>query len=246
MSGSSPTAGHRYLAFVHDLVTRLEGDDWSRIDAAAALIADALAAGRVLHAFGSGHSHLIAEELYYRAGGLVQVRPILFDGLMLHASAPLSTSLERLPGLAAALLADHPMAAGDVLVIASNSGGNAVTTELARLARVGGIHTVAITSLAHASSRTARGRSGPRLHDIADVTIDNGGVAGDAATIIEGLDSRVASTSTVIGAAIVETLVAEVVERLVALGVMPEIYVSSNLEGGDARNAAFGRPGGGR
>ena len=80
----------------------------ANIRAAAELVADALAAGGVVHAFGSGHSHMLAEELFYRAGGLVHVRPILFEGLMLHASAPLSTALERMPGLAAALLEDHP------------------------------------------------------------------------------------------------------------------------------------------
>ena len=76
---------------------------------------------------------MLAEELFYRAGGLVRVRPILFEGLMLHVSAPLSTALERMPGLAAALLDDHPMDAEDVLIIASNSGSNTVTTDLARL-----------------------------------------------------------------------------------------------------------------
>ena len=176
---------------------------------------------------------MLAEELFYRAGGLVRVRPILFEGLMLHVSAPLSTALERMPGLAAALLDDHPMDAGDVLVIASNSGSNAVTVDLARLARDAGVHTIAITSLGHATSSLARASEGtPDCTRSRTLVIDNGGVVGDAAVDIAGLAGRVAPTSTVVGAAIVEALVAEVVERLVARGIVPEVYASSNVAGG--------------
>jgi len=182
---------------------------------------------------------MLAEELFYRAGGLVRVRPILFEGLMLHGSASLSTSLERMPGLAAALFADHPMIPGDVLIVASNSGSNAVTTELAALARDHGVRTIAITSLRHATSSSARVSDGPRLHDLADVVIDNGGAVGDAAVEVEGLATRVGPTSTVVGAAILDALVAEVVERLVTRGVAPEVYASSNVAGGDAVNDRY-------
>jgi uncharacterized phosphosugar-binding protein len=233
---SGPSAGRRYLRTIAALVGRLDTEAWPSIDAAASLIADAMAAGATVHAFGSGHSHVLAEELYYRAGGFARVRPILFEGLMLHASAPLSTSLERLPGLATALLDEHGVAEGDVLLIASNSGGNAVVTEMAAAARRRGLRVIAITSLAHATSDAVRQREGPRLHELADVTIDNGGAVGDAAVAIEGLSSRVAPTSTVVGAAIANALVAEVAERLTRRGLVPEILTSSNVVGGDAAN----------
>jgi uncharacterized phosphosugar-binding protein len=232
------SAGRRYLRAAASLIERLETVEWPRIAAAADLVADALAAGGTIHVFGSGHSHMLAEELYYRAGGLVRVRPILFEGLMLHGSAPLSTALERLPGLAGAIIADQPLAAGDVLVIASNSGSNAVITEMARLARDRGLHTIAITSLQHATSESARAHGAPRLHDLVDVSIDNGGAVGDAAIDIEGLSTRVGPTSTVVGAAVENALVAEVVERLVRRGIVPAVFTSANVAGGDARNEA--------
>ncbi len=240
------SAGQRYLVTATQLVARLAAEEWPRISAAAELMTDAIASGHVIHAFGSGHSHMLAEELFYRAGGLVRVRPILFEGLMLHASAPMSTTLERMPGLAAALLADHPMDAGDALVLASNSGSNAVTTELARLAHDAGVRTIAITSLRHATSAAARVHDGTRLHQIVDVAIDNGGAVGDAAVAIEGLDTPVGPTSTVVGAAILEAIVAEAAERLVARGVAPEVYASSNVAGGDAVNDRYLRTGAGR
>jgi uncharacterized phosphosugar-binding protein len=237
VTDSTPsTAGRRYLREVARLVERLTTDEWTSIDAAAGLIATALAGGGTIHAFGTGHSHMLAEELFYRAGGFVRVRPILFEGLMLHAGAELSTSLERLPGLAGALLADHPIAAEDVLIVASNSGGNAVVCELAASVRERGIPVIAILSRQHASSASARSVGAANLQDIADVVIDNGGAVGDAAVDIEGFDRKVGPTSTVVGAAIINAIVVEAVERLVARGIQPEVFVSSNVAGGDEAN----------
>jgi uncharacterized phosphosugar-binding protein len=238
MTDPSISPGLRYLGEARRLVERLGTDEWPNIRAGAGLVAEALEAGHVIHAFGTGHSHMLAEELFYRAGGLVAVRPILFDGLMLHAGARLSTSLERTPELAPALLEAHPMAEGDVLIVASNSGGNAVVSTLARLAEDRGVRTIAIMSRAHATSAAARRTGVPRLHDIASVVIDNGGCVGDAAIEIEGFATRVSPTSTVVGTAILNAMVAEAVALLVARGVSPEVYMSANLEGGDAANAA--------
>ena len=230
------SAGRRYLSTATSLLERLDREQWPRIEAAAELITEAMASGGAVHAFGSGHSHMFAEELFYRAGGFVRIRPILFEGLMLHASAPLSTALERVSGLAGVILDDHGTDPGDVLLIASNSGSNAVITEMAREAHDRGLHTVAITSIGHATSEAARQSREARLHELVDVAIDNGGVVGDAAVEIEGLRTRVAPTSTVVVAAIANALVAEVAERLVARGVEPEVFSSSNVAGGDAVN----------
>ena len=242
MSEPTRSPGRRYLEVTRGLIERLGSEEWPNIRAAAELIADALERGHELHAFGTGHSHMLAEELFYRAGGLVRVSPILFEGLMLHASAPLSTSLERLPGLAEALLRDHPVADGDVLIVASNSGGNAVTSELAKLASLAGARVIAVTSLRHATSPAARASGLPRLHVLADVVIDNGGRVGDAAIDIEGMDTAIAPTSTVVGAAILNAVMAEAVQLLVDRGIVPDVYASSNTSGGDAANARFVHP----
>src|SRR5690625_2982122 len=100
-------AGQRYLDIAIELLGQLRTAQWPAMEQAAQSIADSLRRERPIHIFGTGHSHILAEEAYYRAGGLVQISPILFEGLMLHGSAPLSTSLERLPGLAAALRSEE-------------------------------------------------------------------------------------------------------------------------------------------
>ena len=230
------SAGRRYLSEAGRLVERLLTEEWASIEGAAAIVSATLERGGAIHVFGTGHSHILAEELFYRAGGLEPVRPILFEGLMLHADPELSTSLERLPGLAAALLADHAIGPDDVLIVASNSGGNAVVQELAASVHASGVPVIAIVSRRHASSRAARAADSANLQDVADVVIDNGGAVGDAAVEIQGLERRVGPTSTVVGAAIVNAIVAEAVDRLVARGVRPDVFVSSNVVGGDEAN----------
>lgn len=239
MSPEARRSGREFLAIARRLIERLESKEWDNISAAAVHVADALEGGHSIHAFGTGHSHMLAEELFYRAGGLVQVKPILFEGLMLHSSAPLSTLLERLGGLAEALLKDHPIAPGDVLIVASNSGSNAVTSELVQLVRELGVTSIALTSLHHAMSTSARSSKRPRLHELADIVIDNGGAVGDAAIAVDGFDKRIAPTSTVVGAAILNAIVAEAVQILIERGIQPEVYSSSNLDGGDKANAGY-------
>jgi len=234
---NSPAA--RYLNIAADLIERLRTEEGGNILEAAQLVAHALIAQRTIHIFGTGHSHMLAEELYYRAGGLVNVKPLLFEGLMLHTSALLSTSLERLPGLAAALLRDHPIAPDDVLIVASNSGSNAVTSELVQLAMANGTPVIALTSLTHATSPEARPTTLPRLHELATVVIDNGGAVGDAAVDITGVSSRVSATSTVVGAAILNAVMAEAIQISVDAGVVPDIYESSNTSTGDVSNNRF-------
>jgi uncharacterized phosphosugar-binding protein/N-acetylglucosamine kinase-like BadF-type ATPase len=228
--------GSAYLENVIRLIRTVEAEELPNIRRAAALVARCIADGGQVHVFGSGHSHIIAEELFYRAGGLANVNPILISSLMLHGGAALSTQLERLSGIGRAVMDDQDVREGDVLVLASNSGGNAVCRELAQLARERGVTVVALTSVAHATAARA-GTDDVRLHDIADVVLDNHGRVGDASLDLDGVDQPVGATSTVVGAAIVTALVAETAAELHRLGLAPDVFASSNTRGGDAVNA---------
>ena len=232
-SGSAASA---YLTSARATLNEAAKLEIDAVTRAAAHICESLKAGGMVHTFGTGHSHMLAEELFYRAGGLARVDPILIGELMLHESASRSTEIERQPGLADAILRDHPMAAGDVLIIASNSGGNAVAVELALRARELGVFVIALTSLRHATSAKARSGTGVRLHEVADLVLDNHGIVGDAAVAIAGSDRRVGATSTVVGAALLQAVAVEVVALLVDQGVDPEVFASSNTAGGDEIN----------
>jgi uncharacterized phosphosugar-binding protein len=218
------------------LVERVRTTQEEPIRRAGRAFADAVRAGSDVWAFGTGHSHLIAEELYARAGGWAGIRAVLEPSLMLHEGVRKSSLMERLPGLAEVLLAVHPVAAGDVVVVVSNSGLNAVPVEFAAGARARGATVVAITSLAHSASEEPRAPSGRRLCDEADIVIDNCGVPGDAIVEIPGSSAAVGSTSTVIGALVVEAIVSEAAALFAEAGEEPPILRSNNVAGSAEQN----------
>jgi uncharacterized phosphosugar-binding protein len=181
---------------------------------------------------------MLTEELVYRTGGLMLVNPIHPHGMNLFVRPMTLTSrLERVPGLGAELLAGSPAQRDDVLILASTSGRNAVIIDMALAARDKGIRTIGITALAYTRGVASRHASGKKLVDLCDVVIDNGAPLGDAAVAVPGFPQKIGPLSSVTGLAIVNAMVAEVVGRLVAAGVTPPVFMSANLDGGDAFNA---------
>lgn len=197
------------------------------IVAAADLICGALSTGGRWWVFGTGHSHMIAEEFYGRAGGLVDVHAVLEPALMLHESLTKSSLLERRTDIAADLLEVHGLRRGDVVVIASNSGRNAVPVEFAQGCRDRGVGVIAITSLAHSRAVASRVPSGQKLYELADVVIDNCGVPGDSA--VDGEQGPVGATSTLTGALIAQAVTVEVVGRMRSRGTPVATYTSFNI-----------------
>ena len=228
-----------FTAQVSALLSRQATTQRANIERAAQYFADAICEDKLIHTFGTGHSHLLAEEMFYRAGGLANVSIVVDDELMLHKAVVSATAKERDPETVAKLLASHPMVAGDCLLVISNSGGNGATLELAKKAQELGVKVVALTSINHASSAKARSPQGVRLHEIADVVLDNGGVPGDASVEFDELATPVAATSTIIGAFLLQSVVVESVARVLSRGRVPELFLSANLDGGDAHNKAL-------
>ena len=220
----------RYRALVGAQMDAAVSTQRPVLEAAAARIADALVAGRFLYAFGTGHSHMLAEEIFYRAGGLACAAAILDPPLMLHEGAAASSDREREPGYAARLLARYPLAAGDVLVVASNSGRNAVPVEMALAARERGLTVIALTSLAHSRAFPSRHPSGKRLFEVADLVLDNQGIPGDAGLELPGLPRRVGPTSSLTGILLLNALVVRAIELALDRGHCPDVYASSNAD----------------
>jgi uncharacterized phosphosugar-binding protein len=218
-----------YLEKALEIAHRAAETQVGPIRVAAGLVVEALNAGRVFWVFGTGHSHVLAEELYGRAGGLADVRAVLEPGLMLHEGLQKSSLLERLPGLADVILEINEIAAGDVVLIASNSGRNAVPVEFALGVRKRGALVIALTSMAHSTSTTSRAPGGQRLFETADVVIDNCGVPGDAIITVPGSPEPTGATSTMIGAMLVQALTVEIVTRLAESGQTPNVLRSLNV-----------------
>jgi uncharacterized phosphosugar-binding protein len=142
----------KYWENVRKQLDQIRATQQSRIELAATWLGQTLVNDRWLYAFGTGHSHLLAEEVFYRAGGLARAVPILDSRLMLHVNAIEATYAEREEGYAAELLSIYPVEAGDLLLVASNSGRNAVPIELALAGRERGMKVVAIVNLQHSNT----------------------------------------------------------------------------------------------
>ncbi len=203
---------------------------------AATLISKSLSVKGWIYTCGTGHSHLLAEEIFYRAGGFARVRPLLLPQLMLHESATGSTNEERKEGYAPILFQEYTITKNDVLLISSNSGRNAVPIELASYAHQQGVKIIVITNLAHSKSVTSRHASGLKLYQLGDVVLDNFGEIGDAALTLDGMDTPVGPTSTVIGTALLQAICVEATAQLLAQGITPEVFASSNSDQGATHN----------
>ena len=219
---------HTYRDIIVSAIDRIVDTQKEALDAARAAVVSAIANDRLIYISGSGHSHMLAEEVFYRAGGLAPVQAILEPDLMLHKGARRSTRCEREEGRAAKALEPYEIGPGDVVIIASNSGRNAYPIELALAARARGATTIALTSLAHAKAVTSRHGSGKRLFEIADIVIDNCGVPGDASMPIPGHSASMGPTSTMTGVFILNAIMAEAVAELAEAGTMADVYVSAN------------------
>jgi uncharacterized phosphosugar-binding protein len=202
----------------------------------ARLMADVIRQDRRIFLFGTGHSHILVEEAYFRAGGIPAAVPIFVPQiLMLHESALLSSRLERMPELANPLLDEYDPQPGEILIVYAASGSNALPVQIAIEAHERGLTTVGVCSLKYARMAPLS-TTGKKLYEVTDYVIDNGGEPGDAQVPVDGTDWRVASTSTITGATIWNCLLTEAVFCLAEQGEELPLFASYNMPGAIEHN----------
>lgn len=227
-----------YIRRVYDIVEEVLSTQGRQIDTAAQWMADTIAQRNIVHLFGSGHSHMVAEEVFHRSGSLLPLNPMLDPNLTLFGMVN-ATLLERTPGYGKVVVGTHDIREGEVVIVASNSGVNPVPIEVVLESRELGAKTIAITSEEHYRDAPSRHESGKRLADVADLTIDTRVPKGDALVSIPGLDTPAGGASTVIGVTIINALVVETASHLQQRGIKPPLIPTMNLPGGDAEMEAL-------
>lgn len=225
-----------YIENIEEIINKIKTEGSASAEKAALALSEALIDNKKILLFGTGHSHMLSEELFYRAGGLVRIQPVLEPELMLHISASGSTVAERREGLAESLFDKYAINKDDLIFIISNSGRNGVIVDMALLCKERGVKVIALTNLKHTFSGESRHKSGKRLCEIADIVLDNFGVVGDASVEVSGVSGKICPTSTVSGALILNGIVARAVELCSQKGFCPEHFASSNIDGGDEIN----------
>ena len=207
------------------------------MEKAAEAIAEANITGHNIFAFGCNHAGLPALELFYRAGGMVTINPIRAPGMMLEPTPiTLTSEMERLPGYGDKILRGTPAGPGDVLLIHSVSGRNAVSIDMALAAQEIGMTVVVVTNMNTTSAVSSRHPSGTKLCDCGTIVLDNRGCKGDAVLSFAGMPEKSAPSSTVSAAAILNAIVGRAIEIMLERGEEPPVFISANLDGGDVHN----------
>jgi len=178
---------------------------------------------------------MMAEEVFYRAGGLFAFNAMLDINLTSFGSLK-PGMVERTEGYANVVLDSFDVRPGEVVVIVSNSGINPVPIELATGARERGAATIAVTSAESYASATSRHSTGKKLVDVVDLVVDSRVPVGDGILLLDGLDTAVGASSTVLGAALMNAIVAQVSQDLLDLGKEPPVIMSMNVPEGDEHN----------
>ncbi|WP_031073065.1 SIS domain-containing protein [Streptomyces sp. NRRL S-118] len=235
--GESELAGRFFDAAI-GLLRKVRDEEAENIAAAGTTIADTVAAGGRLFAFGAGHSSLAAQDVVYRAGGLALVNLLAVPGVVGVDVMPatLGSALERVDGLAGAVLDSSPARSGDVLIVVSLSGRNALPVEMAMNARALGLKVIGVTSVAYARETKSRHVSGTFLKDHCDVVLDSKIAVGDAELTHDGVAAPFAPASTVVTSALMQATMAAATEALVARGIEPPLLRSGNVDGGHEWN----------
>ena len=229
----------QYLDAAIGLLKRVRDEEGRNIAAAGTLIADTVADGGRLFAFGAGHSSLAAQDVVYRAGGLALMNLLSVPGVVGVDVMPatLASALERVDGLAGAVLDSSPVRAGDALVIISLSGRNSLPVEMAMNARALGLRVIGVTSVAYAEETKSRHVSGTFLKDHCDIVLDSKIAVGDAELTLDTVPAPFAPASTVVTAALMQAVTATAAATLADRGIEPPLLRSGNVDGGHEWNA---------
>ena len=225
------------MEFKDEVIKKIETiskDENDNLNKASLIMYQAMRKELLVHAFATGHSHMFLEELFYRAGGLVQINPILIPSLMQHEGAISSTKREREEGLAAIIYQGLDLKDGEPFIIVSNSGINNVPVEMAKIVKEHNHPLIVITSMEMTTKATPRNKDNKRLYEYADVVIDNHSPYGDG--IINKPYGNIGAISSIMGSYIAQELVIRIVNLYEQDNLIPPIYLSANTKDGDNHN----------
>jgi uncharacterized phosphosugar-binding protein len=221
---------HTYFTTITSLLDRVWRTQERAIAQAVAAITECVKGGGLVHVFGCGHTQLLVEEVWFRAGQPAFISPVFDQGLWPHNGPHKNSALEKLEGYGRILFDSHDARAGEVAVVLSNSGRNPVPIDVALAAKERGLTVVGITSMDYTTRVTSRHPSGKKLYEVVDIVIDNAGPEADAAIAIPGLRQKAGPCTTITNAAILNSILVQVSANLTAMGKEAPVFISANLD----------------
>ena len=218
-----------YVNNLNELMTKAFEANKENIRLLARKFADNIKDDKIIHTFGTGHSHMIGIELFGRAGGLGNVNALLDPDTLTSNGAQRSSALEKLPGLADIIYDSYKIEKGDIMIVISNSGRNAAPIEMAMRCQKEGVYCIAVTNLAQSQATTSRHPSGKKLYEFADCILDTCVPSGDALLNINGV--LTGPGSSIISMFLLNTIVSEALRICAEEGIKAPVFQSQNVDG---------------
>lgn len=214
------------------------------IKKAAELMCNAIADDRLISVYGGGgHTTLCMGEMFFRAGGLANINPVMETGLSVFNQALKYLELERTVNYGSAIMKYYDLKSDDVLIIFHNIGINPATIDAAEEAKKQNVKIIAVSSSAWQNEMPEdhfiRHPNKKNLFDYADVCIEDFNPVGDAVVTVPGLETPIAPVSNIIDFYIAHLLEIKTVKQCIDRGITPPVWSSANTPGGDEKNAAY-------
>ena len=227
---------YEYGEKIIEVIKKAEEVNKEAIKNLAVKFAENIENDKVIHTFGTGHSHMLGIELFARAGGLGNVDAMLDPDTLTSFGAQRSCAMEKTSGVSDVIYDSYKIEKGDIMIITSNSGRNAMPIEMAMRCKKEGVYTVAITNLEQSKNQTSRHSSGKRLFECVDLVVDTCAPDADATLNLGGIKTGPASS--IVSMFLMDTVVAEAIKIVLSHGKRPYVFQSQNVDGFD-NNAIY-------
>ncbi|MBQ6335119.1 MAG: SIS domain-containing protein [Erysipelotrichaceae bacterium] len=222
-------AWERYFKEIDQITDKIKKTQGDRIMEAARILADTTKNDGIIYGFGTGHSHLVADDAFWRAATPANYCALLEPSASGNQEITKSYYVENTYGIGKLIVDYHRITPNDCMIIISNSGNNIAPVDAALRAKEKGIKVIAITAVEYSDFLTCKHKDGVKLKDVADVVLDNCSLIGDAAVDIEGFEMKVGSTSTIPNIYLQNAILTQMVELLVEEGFKPDVYYNGHM-----------------
>lgn len=233
-----------FLDKAFDILKRVQEEQAVNVAKAATLMMEAIKKDELIHVYGGGgHTTLVMGEMFFRAGGLANINPIMETGLSVFNQALKYLELERTVSYGSSIVKYYHVQPGEVFIIFHNIGINPATIDAAIEAKKCGARIIAVSSSYWQNEMPEdhfiRHPNKLNLFDLADVCIDDYNPVGDALISLKGLDTPFAPVSNIVDFYIAHWLEIATIQMCLEEGVTPPVWSSANAPGGDDMNAVY-------
>ncbi|MGI6509545.1 MAG: sugar isomerase domain-containing protein [Erysipelotrichaceae bacterium] len=222
-------AWEKYFEVEKQVVDKVIKVNKDAIVKAAQILAETTEKGGLIYGFGTGHSHLVVDDAFWRAATPANYAALLEHSATGNTEITKSYLVENTYGIGRIIVDYNRITPNDCMIIISNSGNNIAPVDAAIRAKEKGIPVIAITAVEYSNYLTTKHKDGLKLKDVADVVLDNCCIIGDAAVEIEGFPMKVGSVSTIPNIFLQNAILTQMVENLVQKGIQPDVYYNGHM-----------------